>query len=155
MEEFQIRLIDGSDFYLTRSKDNELKIDILEKFVACLAKSAQVLYLSGAVNKFEIYEKEKLKQLGVPVANHNKLPDVILYREDKNWLYLIEAFTSHGPISKKRLSELEHLFHYCKSARIYITAIPHMKDLEDDAEDITWGTKVWIAESPEHIIDFE
>jgi hypothetical protein len=155
MEKFQIRLIDGSDFYLTRSKDNKLQIDILEKFVTCLAKSAQVLYLSDTGNESGIYEKEKLKQLGVPVTNHDKLPDVILYREDKNWLYLIEAFTSHGPISKKRLSELEQLFHYCKPARIYISAIPHMKDLEDYAEDITWGTKVWIADAPEHIIDFE
>jgi BsuBI/PstI restriction endonuclease domain len=155
MEKLQIRLADGSNFNLTRSKHNELQIDILEKFVGHYVKNALVLYLSDAANEFVIYDKERLKQLGVPATNHDKLPDIILYREDKNWLYLIEAFTSHGPISKKRLSELEQLFQHCKAARLYITAIPLMQDLEQYAEEIVWGTKVWVAEAPEHLIDFE
>ncbi len=60
-----------------------------------------MLYLGDAANKFVVYEKEKLEQLGVPITNHDKLPDVILYQEDKNWLYLIEAVTSLDPYPTK------------------------------------------------------
>jgi BsuBI/PstI restriction endonuclease domain len=86
-----LKLADGSQFYLTPGKHNELQIDIVEKFGPRYARNALVLYLGDAANKFVVYEKEELGQLGVPITNHDKLPDVILYREDKNWLYLIEA----------------------------------------------------------------
>jgi len=37
----------------------------------------------------------------------SKLPDIIVYDEGKEWLFLIEVVTSHGPVSPKRMLELE------------------------------------------------
>ena len=37
------------------------------------------------------------------------MPDVVLYREDKNWLYFIEAVTSVGPMEPKRILEIENM----------------------------------------------
>jgi hypothetical protein len=34
-------------------------------------------------------------------------PDVVIYDEEREWLYLIEVVTSHGPVSPKRMLELE------------------------------------------------
>ncbi|WP_425450700.1 BsuBI/PstI family type II restriction endonuclease [Sulfoacidibacillus thermotolerans] len=34
----------------------------------------------------------------MPEFNHDKLPNVVMCDEQKNWLYLIEAVTSHGPV---------------------------------------------------------
>ncbi len=51
------------------------------------------------------------------ITDHDKLPDVLLYRFDKNWLYLIEALTSHGPISSKRHQELENMLSGCRADR--------------------------------------
>jgi len=38
------------------------------------------------------------------------MPDVIVYHSAKDWLLLVEAVTSHGPVDAKRRSELMHLF---------------------------------------------
>ena len=42
------------------------------------------------------------------MGEHEKLPDVILYKKDKDWVYFIEAVISVGPISKKRIVELNN-----------------------------------------------
>lgn len=113
-----------------------------------------MLYLGDAANKFVVYEKEKLEQLGVPITNHDKLPDVILYREDKNWLYLIEAVTSHGPVSHKRKYELKKLLQNCTASPIYITAFQNDREYSRHVGKIAWETEVWIAEVPEHMIHY-
>jgi len=50
------------------------------------------------------------------------MPDVVLYREDKNWLYFIEAVTSVGPMDAKRVSEIEAMTQKVSAGRIYVTA---------------------------------
>ena len=34
------------------------------------------------------------------------MPDVVLYREDKNWIYFVESVTSVGQMDPKRLVEI-------------------------------------------------
>jgi len=36
---------------------------------------------------------EGLRGVGFPVSDHDKLPDVVLYDRQKNWLFLVEAVT--------------------------------------------------------------
>jgi hypothetical protein len=38
------------------------------------------------------------------------MPDVVVHHVEKNWLVLIEAVTSHGPVNPKRRHELKELF---------------------------------------------
>lgn len=117
-----LKLADGKQLYLTPGKHNQLQIAVIEKFGPRYAPGATVLYLGDTANKFVIYEKERLEQLGVPMTTHDKLPDIILYDESKNWLYLIEAVTSHGPVSHKRHYELENLLANCSAERIYVSS---------------------------------
>ena len=117
-----LKLADGNQIYLTPGKHNKLQITVIEVFGPRFAPGSTVLYLGDAANKFVIYEREHLEDLGVPITIHDKLPDIILFHEAKNWLYLIEAVTSHGPVSHKRLFELEKLLKDCKAKRIYISA---------------------------------
>lgn len=41
-----------------------------------------------------------------------------------NWLFLIEAVTSHGPVNAKRHAELESLFTPAIAGLVYVTAFP-------------------------------
>jgi adenine-specific DNA-methyltransferase len=70
-----LKLADGKQLYLTPGKHNQLQIAIIENFGPRYAPSATVLYVGDAANKFVIYEKERLAQLGVPMTTHDKLPD--------------------------------------------------------------------------------
>ena len=149
-----LKLADGSQYYLTPGKHNELQIAIIEAFCPRFTPDATILYLGDAANKFVISEKEKLAELGVPITMHDKLPDIILYDDAENVLYLLEAVTSHGPISHKRLFELEKSLKNSTARRVYITAFHDFAEFGRHKSKIAWETEVWIAEIPEHMIHY-
>jgi len=73
------------------------------------------------------------------------MPDVVVYHIKKNWLVLIEAVTSHGPVSPKRRQELKELFSKSSAGLVFVLKYLH---------DISWETEVWGSESPTHLIHF-
>ncbi len=149
-----LKLADGNQFYLTPGKHNKLQIAVIETFGPRFSPDATILYLGDAANKFVIYEKEKLEELGVPITMHDKLPDIILFDKTKNLLYLIEAVTSHGPVSHKRLFELEKLLKNCVPKRVYISAFLDFAEYGRHKSKIAWETEIWLAEIPEHMIHY-
>jgi type II restriction enzyme len=144
----------GKDYNLSPGKHNIVQASIVNTFAPLFAPGGEIVYL-GDTEKKNLYIDEKLsKSLGIPIDNHNKLPDVIIYRKDKDWLYLIEAVTSHGPVSPKRIIELEELFKKCKSGKIYVSAFPDFAEFRKHTSQIAWETEVWIVETPEHLIHY-
>ena len=99
-------------------------------------------------------QADYLESLGVPPMSHDKLPDVVVYDEERKWLFLIEAVTSHGPVSPKRWVELEEAFKDCNVGLVYVTAFPDRAEFRKNAADIAWETEVWIADNPDHMIHF-
>lgn len=95
---------------------------------------------------------DKLKQLGFEITLHDKMPDVVLYREDKDWIYFIESVTSVGPMNPKRIDEISTMTSNVKSGKIFITAFLDFKTYKKFSEDLAWETEVWIAEMPDHMI---
>jgi hypothetical protein len=92
--------------------------------------------------------------LGVNVEEHGKMPDVVVHHTSKNWLVLIEAVTSHGPVNPKRRLELSELFAKSKAGIVYVTAFLNRRTMLKYLDEISWETEVWIAESPTHLIHF-
>jgi hypothetical protein len=88
------------------------------------------------------------------VRANNKLPDVVLYDENRNWLFLIEAVTSHGPVSAKRHVELEAVLTNAGPGRVYVSAFPSFREFKRYADQIAWETEVWVAEFPEHLLHY-
>ena len=82
------------------------------------------------------------------------MPDVVVHDETRNWLVLIEAVTSHGPVSPKRRAELEALFGGSSAGLVFVTAFLDRASMITYLRDISWETEVWIAESPSHLIHF-
>lgn len=149
-----VKLPNGNSITLSAGIHNEVQKAIIEKFVPRFAPGSALLYLGDTAKKDLIIDNEKLKELGIPIDQHSKLPDVVLYSEDKNWIYLIEAVTSHGPVSQKRINELEILFKHCKSGKVYVTAFPNMIIFKKYSSEIAWETEVWLMDMPDHMIHF-
>lgn len=82
------------------------------------------------------------------------MPDVVIHFTGKNWLVLIEAVTSHGPVNPKRLSELKALFASSKTGLVFVTAFLTRKSLLKYLGEIAWETEVWVADAPGHLIHF-
>lgn len=85
---------------------------------------------------------------------HGKMPDVVIHHTQKNWLVLVEAVTSHGPVNAKRRGELKTLFKNSKAGLVFVTAFLSRQGLVKYLPEISWETEVWVAESPSHLIHF-
>jgi len=154
MSRVPLKLANGKVLMLSPGKHNEVQAAIVDEFASRFAQGSILLYVGDTENKDLYIEKEKLESIGIPITEHSKLPDVVIYDESKNWLYLIEAVTSHGPMSPKRIVELEEFLKDCKAGKIYVSAFPDFSEFKKHTNDIAWDTEVWIMDFPEHMIHF-
>jgi hypothetical protein len=69
-------------------------------------------------------------------------------------LLVVEAVTSHGPVSPKRRYELEQLLSDVDAIRIYVSGFPDFRQFKSHMTQIAWETEVWIQEIPDHLIHF-
>ena len=92
--------------------------------------------------------------LGVLINEHDKLPDVVLYHAEQNRLFLVEAVTSHGPVTPKRVEELEVTLKDCIATRLYVSVFPDFRQLKPHVDKTACETEVWVAEIPSHLIHF-
>lgn len=149
-----VKLADGRGFTLSPGKHNRVQAAVVRDFAARFAPGATILYLGDTAKKTLVLEEEVLRKLCVPITKHDKLPDIVLYDEKRNWLFLIEAVTSHGPVEPKRKLEMERALKSCTAERIYVSAFPDFKEFRRHIDNIAWETEVWIAENPDHMIHF-
>jgi len=146
--------MEGVELSLSPGGQNDLIREIINGFCPRFTPGAVPLYIGDADKKWGHFDKAALDALGVHVGAHGKMPDVVVYLPDKNWLVLIEAVTSHGPIDPKRRGELRALFGDSTAPLVYVTAFMTRAALKKYLPDIAWETEVWIAESPTHLIHF-
>jgi type II restriction enzyme len=149
-----VRLPSGRKLMMSPGRHNELQRQVIEGFAPKFAAGALVLYFGDTAKKHLYIEERALTDLGFPMTEHDKLPDIVLYSNKRHALYLIEVVTSHGPVSHKRHFELEKLLAKCKAKRLYISAFPDFREFKRHIQDIAWETEVWIAEIPDHLIHF-
>lgn len=144
--------INDDNFQLSTGKHNELQKAIIEEFAPRFAANSECLYIGDTIEKDLVKNVYQLKKLGFEITLHDKMPDVILYREDKNWIYFIEAVTSVGPMESERVLEISEMTKEVKAGKIFVTAFLDFKTYKKFAGDLAWETEVWIAEMPEHMI---
>ncbi len=137
-----------------KREQNILIEKILYEFAEFYIPGGKVLYIGDTDDKFAYHDKESLAELGVTIESHGKMPDVIMYHTEKNWLVLIEAVTSHGPIDGKRKDELKRLFHNSQAGLVFVTTFLTRGAMVEYLRDISWETEVWVAEAPKHLIHF-
>ena len=83
---------------------------------------------------------------------HDKMPDVVLYRADMDWIYFVESVTSVGPMDPKRIFEITEMTKNVTAGKIFVTAFLDFKTYKKFSEALAWETEVWIAEMPDHMI---
>lgn len=144
--------INGQALTLSTGKHNELQKAIVEEFAPRFAPDSQCLYLGDTTEKDLVKEVDKLGELGFSITLHDKMPDVVLYREDKNWLYFVEAVTSVGPMSPARVMEIQEMTKDVNAGKIFVTAFLDFNTYKRFSKDLAWETEVWIADMPDHMI---
>lgn len=149
-----VRLSDGRTFALSPGQHNKVQAAVVEQFAPRFAKDAVLAYLGDTANKNLHVDHNLLKSIGLRISKHDKLPDVVLYDRQRNWLFLIEVVTSHGPMSPKRVKELRNMLSGCRAGLLFVTAFPDFSQFRKHLNQIAWETEVWIAEIPDHLIHY-
>jgi len=88
------------------------------------------------------------------VNHHGKLPDLVVYLPDKDWLVLLEAASSHGPVDAKRHAELKALFAGASPGLVFVSCFPSRAEMRKYLAAVAWETEVWCADAPDHMVHF-
>lgn len=154
MTKIPVRMPSNEIEYINPGGQNKLIKAMVEEFCPRFIPGGRVLYIGDADNKTVHYDNELFSSLGINLDMHGKIPDLVVYQEDKNWLFLMEAVTSHGPVSALRKKDLESLFGESKAGIVYVSCFPNRQVLRSHLKDIAWETEVWLESDPTHMIHF-
>lgn len=154
MDRIPLTLPDGSTFTLTPGGQNVLLKAMVEDFCPRFTPGGQVFYIGDAGDKWALFEREALAALNVKVNEHGKMPDLVIYIPDRNWLVLLEAASSHGPVDSKRQAELTDLFAESTAGLVYVSCFPDRAEFRKYVDKVAWESEVWCADHPTHMIHY-
>jgi hypothetical protein len=150
-----VRLPAGGEIRLTPGGQNVLIAAMVTEFCPRWTPGGQIVYV-GDTGKREVqlFDREILASINVVLDEHGKLPDLIVYLPDRNWLVLLEAASTHGPVDSKRHSELIGLFESSTAGLVFVSCFPDRAVMRKYLAKIAWETEVWCADTPDHLIHF-
>jgi len=138
----------GEVFTLKGGGQNILIKEMVENFCAYFVPGGEILYVGDADDKLATFERDRLASLGVVVDEHGKMPDLVVYQASSNWLFLMEAASTHGPVDHIRYSELSRMFAGSSAGIIYVSCFPNRSVMRRFLADLAWETEVWLASTP-------
>lgn len=147
-----VLLPSGMELTLGGGGQNVLIKQMIDDFCAYFIPGGEVLYIGDADEKLMHFDEEKLASLGVTVDAHGKLPDLIVYQKNQNWLFLMEAASTHGPVDAKRRGELQGLFAGSTAGLVYVSCFPDRATIRKFLAELAWETEAWCASDPTHMI---
>ncbi|WP_136313385.1 BsuBI/PstI family type II restriction endonuclease [Actinomyces procaprae] len=143
---------EGDTFTLKAGGQNVLIKAMVEEFCTYFVPGGEILYVGDADQKLATFERERLAALGVDIDERGKMPDLVVYQPDKNWLFLMEAASTHGPVDHIRYSQLSGLFSGSTAGLVYVSCFPDRAVMRRFLPDLAWETEVWLASDPTHMI---
>lgn len=147
-----VKIAPRKKIQLSPGKHSELIKAIIEDFAPRFAPNSVLIYAGDTGKKWGYFAEADLTRLGVTVDAHGKMPDVVLYYPERDWLLLVESVTSHGPVDGKRHEELAQLFANATPGLVFVTAFPDRSTAGRYLSNIAWETEVWAADAPSHLI---
>jgi len=150
-----IAIKEGLEIHISSGAHSELIENIIMDFKSYFIPDGQLVYIGDTGKKWGYYDEELLNSLGVTVDEHGKMPDVVIYSPERNWLILTEAVASSGPVDGIRHDELAQLFKDSTAGLVYVTAFPNRGEVfRKFLSVVAWETEVWCASDPTHLIHF-
>lgn len=147
-----VTLPNGYEMSLGAGGQNVLLKAMVDDFCSYFVPNGEVLYIGDADSKLSFFEREKLSGLGIEIEGHGKLPDLVVYQPSKNWLFLMEAASSHGPVDNKRHNELSLIFKNSSAGLVFVSCFPDRPTMRKFLADLAWETEVWLSSDPTHMI---
>lgn len=150
-----VTLPNGANLHLSAGGQNDLIKTMVEEFCPRFAPGGQVLYVDDTNHAEGAIDIDKLRELNVTIPERGKAPDLIVWMEDRQWLFLMEACSTHGPIDVTRKDEMRKLFSGHKGSVVYVSCFPTRKVMQKYLSDLAWETEAWCSDTPDHMIHLD
>src|SRR5699024_11916654 len=98
----QVKNNKDKEIFNTQGEHSRLIKSIVEEFGPRFIPGGILIYAGDTGEKMGYFDESLLKELGVKVNAYGKMPDVIIYCPEREWLILAESVTSHGHRSEER-----------------------------------------------------
>jgi hypothetical protein len=154
LEKIPVTLPNGKPIRLSLGSHNVLQKAIVEEFLPRFGSDCILLYIGDTTNKKLLLETDLLRELNFFELSHDELPDIVAYSKKNNWLYLIEAVYSSGPMNETRVLQLKKMLKDCSAELIFVTSFLTRTDFRKWILEVAWETEVWIADNPDHLVHF-
>lgn len=155
LQRIPVQVKAGQKITISVGDHSDLIRSIIEDFGSFFVPGGELVYVGDTGTKWGYFDQKLLASLGVKVGHHGKMPDVVIYYRKKDWLILVEAVASSGPVDGGRHAELAELFKNSKAGLVYVTAFPDRGEVfRKFLAVVAWETDVWCASDPTHLIHF-
>ena len=141
---------------LSPGAHSDLIIEVIYSFGPRFTPDGTLIYAGDTASKWGSYfDRMTLAELGVVIPSRGtKIPDVVIHHQTRQWLVLVEAFTSRGPIDSLRRAQLQRIFAGFGPDLVFVTAFPDRRTMARQAGSLAWETDAWCADHPDHLIHF-
>lgn len=151
-----LKRLTGAAVNLSAGAHSDLIEQIISAFAPRFTPGGTLVSVGDTAKKWGYFDEATLSALGVVIGSAGtKMPDVVIYHDEKQWLVIVEAFTNVGPIDALRKEQLEHLFAPLQGRLVFVTAFADRATMARQAMSLAWETDVWIAEAPDHLIHYD
>lgn len=116
------------------------------------APGSRVLYIDNTDHQHGVVDAAMMDELGISLSARGKAPDVIAWDADREWLFLMEAASTHGPVDVTRKVELHELFADQWDKVVLVSCLPKRKVMQRYLTQLAWETEAWCADTPDHMI---
>ena len=156
MNKIPVSMPNGSICNLSAGGQNVLIKSIIEEFCSRYTPGAEIIYIDDTNKKqSKSAGHEALDRFKIEIPDHGKAPDLIVWVQAKEWLFLIEACSTHGPIDVIRKRDLEKLFAGAKGHIVFVSCFPDRATMRKYLADLAWETEAWCADNPDHMIHMD
>lgn len=155
MNKVPVELPGGTGVMLSSGGQNTLIKQVIEEFCPRYALGGRILYIDDADHAFRTKQNALPASVGIEMPERGKAPDLIVWMEDKQWLFLMEACSTHGPIDVTRKHELLELFAPQRDNIVFVSCFPDRGVMRQYLIDLAWETEAWCASDPDHLIHLD
>lgn len=154
MPKTPVVLPSGTHLELSPSGQSVLIKAMVEEMLPRFAPGANVIYIDDTDHKHGMVDVVLADRLGITMRAREKAPDVIAWDSKRQWLFLMEAASTHGPVNVTRKNELHSLFADQWDNVVLVSCFPSRKIMQKYLAQLAWETEAWCADTPDHMMHF-
>lgn len=154
MPKTPVTLPSGVALELSPSGQSVLIKAMVEEMLPRFAPGCHIVYIDDTDHKHGVVDPKLMNDLGIGLKAREKAPDVIAWDAVRDWLFLMEAASTHGPVDVTRKTELHELFADQWDKVVLVSCFPDRKTMQKYLALIAWETEAWCADTPDHMMHF-